>query len=117
MASLDRIIGDIRDYIFELRTAERSLELENELQSLVSDIRMDTLLEAEFRVEGRRCCTPPANVAAQLTQIAREALSNVIQHAQAKNVMLSLHYTGGHLQLMVAGNGVGLKDYPLGRRG
>ena len=112
MANLDRIIGDIRDYIFELRTAERSLGLENELQFLVHDIRVDTLLEAEFRVEGRRCCTPPANVAAQLTQIAREALSNVVQHAQAENVILSLRYKGDRLQLVVADDGVGLKDHP-----
>ncbi|MFQ5814073.1 MAG: sensor histidine kinase [Anaerolineae bacterium] len=117
MESLDRIIGDIRDYIFELRTAEGSLELENELQSLVHDIRVDTLLEAEFRVEGRRCCTPPADVTAQLIQIAREALSNVVQHAQAKNVMLSLRYKGDHMQLVVADDGVGLKDCPPSMNG
>ncbi len=117
MASLDRIIGDIRDYIFELRTAERGLELENELQSLVHDIRVDTLLEAEFRVEGRPRCTPPADVTAQLIQIAREALSNVVQHAQAESVMLSLRHKGDHLQLVVADDGVGLKDYPPGMNG
>jgi signal transduction histidine kinase len=109
---LDRVIGDIRDYIFELRTAERSRELENELQSLVRDIRMDTLLEAEFRVEGRRCCIPSTDITAQFTQIAREALSNVVQHAQAKNVVLGLRYQGNYLQLVVADDGVGLKECP-----
>lgn len=117
MASLDSIIRDIRDYIFELRTGEGSLELENELQSLVRDIRVDTLLEAEFRVEGRRCCTPPTDVTAQLIQIAREALSNVVQHAQAKNVMLSLRYKGDHLQLVVADDGMGLKECPPSMNG
>jgi signal transduction histidine kinase len=112
MASLDRVIGDIRDYIFELRNAERSRELENELQSLVRDLQVDTLLEAEFRVEGRRCCVPSADITAQLAQIAREALSNVIQHAQAKNVMLSLCYRGDHLQLVVSDDGVGLEECP-----
>jgi signal transduction histidine kinase len=109
MTSLDRVIGDIRDYIFELRNTERSRELENELQSLVHDIRVDTLLEAEFRVEGRRCCVPSADITAQITQIAREALSNVVQHAQAEHVVLSLHYMGDHVQLVVADDGVGLK--------
>jgi signal transduction histidine kinase len=110
MASLDRIIGDIRDYIFDLRAAERSLELENELQALIRDVQVDTLLEAEFRVEGPRCCTLPVDVKAQFTQIAREALSNVVQHAQAGHVVLGLHYKGGHVQLIVADDGVGLKE-------
>lgn len=112
MASLDRIIADIRDYIFDLRAAERSLELENELQALIRDIQVDTLLEAEFRVEGRRCCTLPADVKAQFIQIAREALSNVVQHAQAGHVVLGLHYKGGHVQLVVADDGVGLEEGP-----
>jgi signal transduction histidine kinase len=112
MANLDRIIGDIRDYIFELYQTERSRELENELQSLVRDIRVDTLLEAEFRVEGQRCCILSADAASQVTQIAREALSNVVQHAQAKRVVLSLRYGGDHLQLAVADDGVGLKKLP-----
>jgi len=111
MASLDRIIGDIRDYIFDLRSAERSLELENELQALIRDIQVDTLLEAEFRVEGPRCCTLPADVKAQFTQIAREALSNVVQHAQAGHVVLGLRYGGDHLQLRVADDGLGLKEF------
>jgi signal transduction histidine kinase len=117
MTSLDRIIGDIRDYIFELHAVEQSLELENELQSLVQDIRVDTLLEAEFRVEGRRCCAPSADVTAQLTQVAREALSNVVQHAQARHVVLGLRYKGEYLQLVVSDDGVGLKEYPPSTNG
>jgi signal transduction histidine kinase len=110
MASLDRIIGDIRDYIFELHTVEESLELENELQALIRDIQVDTLLEAEFRVEGRRSCILSADAATQVTQIAREALSNVVQHAQAGHIVLGLRYGGDHLQLVVAEDGVGLKE-------
>jgi len=112
MASLDRVIGDIRDYIFDLRNAESSRELEGELQSLVRDVQVDTLLEAEFRVEGRRCCTLPAEVTTHLTQIAREALSNAIQHAQAEHVVLGLCYKGDHVQLVVSDDGVGLKRCP-----
>ncbi|TEU15609.1 MAG: hypothetical protein E3J21_12785 [Anaerolineales bacterium] len=117
MASLDRIMGDIRDYIFELHKTERSRELENELQALVRDIQVDTLLEAEFRVEGRRCCILSADTAIQVAQIAREALSNVVQHAQAKHVVLSLHYGSDHLQLVVADDGVGLKEFPQNMNG
>jgi signal transduction histidine kinase len=117
MAGLDRVIGEIRDYIFELRTAERSRELENELRSLVHGIRVDTLLEAEFRVEGRRCCALSADVTTHLTQIAREALSNVVQHAQAGQVALSLRYKGYHVQLVVADDGVGSKECPPSTNG
>lgn len=117
MAGLDRIIGDIRDYIFELHKTERSRELENELQALIRDIQRDTLLEAEFRVEGRRCCVLSADAASQMTQVAREALSNVVQHARARHVVLGLHYKGDHLQLTVADDGVGLKEFPQNMNG
>ena len=53
-----------------------------------------------------------ADAATQVTQIAREALSNVVQHAQAKNVVLGLRYQGHYLQLVVADDGVGLKECP-----
>jgi len=53
-----------------------------------------------------------ADAAIQVTQIAREALSNVVQHAQARNVVLGLRYQGNYLQLVVADDGVVLKECP-----
>jgi signal transduction histidine kinase len=108
MDALDRTIQDIRCYIFDLRAAEQTRELEAILEELVRDLRLDTLLEVDLEVTGQRCCCMDAQQAAHITQIAREALSNVVQHAQASHVMVNLSYLGDATRLTVADNGNGL---------
>ena len=44
----------------------------------------------------------------QITQIAREALSNVVQHAEATRVNVTLSYLGYATQLAVVDNGKGM---------
>jgi signal transduction histidine kinase len=43
-----------------------------------------------------------------ITQIAREALSNVVQHAAASRVTLQLSYLGEYTRLAVSDNGSGV---------
>jgi len=42
-------------------------------------------------------------------QIAREALSNVVQHAQARRVLVSLQYEGEQIRLSVVDDGRGMQ--------
>jgi signal transduction histidine kinase len=49
----------------------------------------------------------PAEHAMQLLQIAREAMSNVIRHANAKSGRISLRRKGGKIQLEIADDGIG----------
>jgi signal transduction histidine kinase len=108
METLNRTIHDIRRYIFDLQTAEQTRELEAVLEGLVRDLRLDTFLEVDLEVVGQRCCVMNPQCVSHMTQVAREALSNVVQHADASQVMVRLTYMGDHTSLMVADNGRGL---------
>jgi signal transduction histidine kinase len=108
MDALNQTIQDIRRYIFNLRTAEQTRELERVLENLVQDLRLDTLLEVDLEVVGQRCCWLATDVVAHVTQIAREALSNVVQHASASHVTVNLSYGGHYTRLTVTDNGRGL---------
>ena len=112
--ALNQTIRDIRNYIFDLQAAEQPRELEAVLENLAHDLRQDTLLEVELEVVGPRCCNPHPQLKAHLTQIAREALSNVVQHAQATHVAVSLHYEGEQIRLVVTGDGVGMRVPAMG---
>jgi signal transduction histidine kinase len=107
MAALNQTIQDIRGYIFDLRTAEQTRELEAVLEELVQGLRLDTLLEADLEVVGERCCALDSQQMAHITQVAREALSNVVQHAQAQHVTVNLSYHGDETRLTVADDGKG----------
>jgi signal transduction histidine kinase len=113
MDALNRTIQDIRHYIFDLRIAEQNRELEIVLEDLVRELRVDTLLHVDFEVTGQRCCWLDSDQVAQVTQIAREALSNVVQHANATQVTVSLSYLGNLTRLDVTDNGQGMEPNPL----
>jgi len=109
MDTLNRTIQDIRSYIFDLRVAEETHGLEAVLENLVHDLRLDTLLDVELEVVGTPCCIPSTQLTAHLTQIAREALSNVVQHAQARRVLVSLQYEDDQVRLSVVDDGRGMQ--------
>jgi signal transduction histidine kinase len=108
MVALDRTIQDIRRYIFDLRAAEQTRELERVLQSLVRDLRLDTMLDVDLEVTGQRCCWMEPQEVDQITQIAREALSNVVQHADATHLHVNLIYGRDYTQLVVSDDGQGM---------
>jgi len=120
MEALNRTIQDIRRYIFDLRVAEQSRELEIILENLVQELRLDTLLDVHLEVTGQRCCWLASDQAAHITQITREALSNVVQHANATQVTVGLSYLGNATRLTVIDNGNGMAPNALsgdGRHG
>jgi signal transduction histidine kinase len=114
---LNQTIGEIRHYIFDLRRTEPTREFERVLKDLVRDLRLDTILEVDLSVTGQRCWEMSPQQVAHLTQIARETLSNVIQHAQAQHVGVELHYANSSLSLSVMGDGSGLATQAPARQG
>jgi len=108
MDALNITIQDIRRYIFDLQLAEQNRALEAILETLVSELRVETLLDVRLEVMGKRCCWLDSQQVAHVTQIAREALSNVVQHASATRVTVSLSYLGYATQLAVVDNGKGV---------
>jgi signal transduction histidine kinase len=112
MEALNGTIEDIRRYIFDLRSAEKSHELEAVLAGLAQNLRLDTLLEVDLEVSGERCCPLSPQQVDHIAQVAREALSNVVQHAEANHVTVGLAYRGDTTCLTVADDGSGLRLDP-----
>ena len=119
MEMLNQSITDIRRYIFDLRAVEQARELESVLEDLVHNLRLDTMLDVELEVAGQRCWNLEPDQIAHLIQIAREAVSNAVQHASAKHITIQLHYECSQTQLAVLDDGRGMDPDTLrvGNRG
>ncbi|HEX5880853.1 MAG TPA: GAF domain-containing sensor histidine kinase [Actinomycetota bacterium] len=88
---LDRVIRDLRNYIFGLRPgilADRHLD--QALQRLVEEFGQRTGVVAIAAVDPE-AAAELASQAADIVQLAREALSNVSRHAQATSCRVSLY--------------------------
>jgi signal transduction histidine kinase len=107
MASLNRTIQDIRSYIFDLSHGEAVEDIELSLSQLIKDFHVNTLIEVDFDVEGKKQQAIRPDRAQNLHQIAREALTNVARHAQARHVDVLLRYGERQLTLRIADDGVG----------
>jgi signal transduction histidine kinase len=117
MATLNRTIQDIRNYIFDLHTAEPTRTLKTALDSLLHEMQSGSLLQTDLQMCDQQCGKLTVSQIAHLTQIVREALSNVIQHARATCVVVSLRCEGGKLRLTVADDGIGIPMTTTGSDG
>ena len=104
---LDRVIRDLRNYIFGLRPgilADR--QLDQALQRLAAELeeKAGVVTVAEVDPEA---AAGLAGVAADVVQLAREALANVGRHAAAATCRISLRRDGDRVVLEVDDDGRG----------
>jgi signal transduction histidine kinase len=119
MGNLNQTIEEIRGYIFDLQPP-LLCELQGALRGLVRNLRLDTLLEVDFQVTEHCPHELTPQQIANLTQIAREALRNVVEHADAQRVVVSLSCDDHSVCLSVRDDGKGLSPAlagDTGRRG
>jgi signal transduction histidine kinase len=111
--SLNQTIKDIRRYIFDLRGELPDDDLEAGLRKILKDFRVNTLLETEFAVEGERARLLGPERRQHVFQIARETLTNVARHAQARRVEMNLRYGANNFELCISDDGIGLATLPI----
>ncbi len=116
MERLNRIIQEIRAYIFDLRGQYGEGNLVRQLTEMVQEVRLNTMLEVDFHVRGP-CCTLPPERVSHLYQIAQEALSNVQRHARARKVRLELVCAPESVHLEIADDGCGFDPEQVRRGG
>lgn len=95
VGEIDRVIGDLRSYIFGLRPSVLSVgNLANALEQIAHETQERTgvtvVVDVDASLEG-----PLSEAAAQIAQIVREALSNVGRHAGAETCRVSLRREHG----------------------
>ena len=98
-------MDEIREVIFEL-SSDGQIELPRALRDVIEDVEAGTRLEVGLRVYGQ---TQPVATTMQhaLVQIAREALFNVVRHAEARHAWVTLRWRPQVVSLAVADDGSG----------
>jgi signal transduction histidine kinase len=107
VGELDRVIRDLRNYIFGLRPgilADRQLDqalrvLGEEIQArsnTLVDVTVDPAIAARLSSRSH-----------EIVQLAREALSNVVRHGHARHALLRLAQSGSKATLTIEDDGVG----------
>lgn len=107
VGEIDRAIRDLRNYIFGLRPgilADR--QLEQALEDLAREFEAKSGVTTVTDIDGT-VAAELAPRATDLVQITREALSNVVKHAQATTCRVSLHRDDDHAVLEIDDDGLG----------
>ncbi|MBI4562006.1 MAG: GAF domain-containing protein [Candidatus Rokubacteria bacterium] len=111
---LNSVIRDVRNYIVGREPEElRDRSLSGALDDLARGLSLNALLTADLSVDDGIDRGLSRNQVVQLFHICREALTNVVRHAQASRVALALRRENGILLLTVEDDGVG---FDAGRR-
>lgn len=105
MRALDRVVSDIRTYIFDLRTSDPD-SLESGLAGLTAELSQGAI-PVDLQISGQPSGDLSPVQRFHLLQVAREALSNAQRHAGAKRVMVTLEYQPQGVRLMVSDDGRG----------
>jgi signal transduction histidine kinase len=98
-------VDEIRSVIFEL-ASDGNIDLRRGLREVIEDVVAGTRLQVGLRTYGSQQSLPGATQHA-LVQIAREALFNVVRHANAGQAWLTLRWAPARVRLVVADDGGG----------
>ena len=121
MGELNRITGEIRSTIFDLRSGQlEARDAEAIVLAVADELQAHTLVKLEISAEGLFRPRLNAEQAEQLRHVVIEAFSNVLRHAHATNVAVRMACTERRFTLEIRDDGVGfdpLADAARGRRG
>lgn len=112
--ALHGVIRDIRHFIFGLRPLLLdSGSLNDGLQRLAGELQRNTATEISIRGEAPEDL--PLTIVTDLLAVAREALSNVTQHAKAERAWIVMTAGDGQMTLEIGDSGQGIPaDRPPG---
>jgi signal transduction histidine kinase len=108
MSDLDRVIQEIRGYIFDLRPRVSHVgDLPSALRQLIDNVRVNALINAELEIREPFTAVESDAEALAIFHIAQEALNNVMKHSRADRVRVSLIDSQEIVELKIADDGVG----------
>jgi signal transduction histidine kinase len=117
MAELNRITGDIRSTIFDLRSGGvEARDAEAIVLAVADELQAHSLVQLGISTEGSYRPRLRPEQAEQLRHIVTEAFSNVLRHAHATVVTVRMACTRGQFTLEMQDDGVGFDpDASAGR--
>ncbi len=110
-------LRDMRLLIFELRPPDlEDKGLVAALRGRINGVEARSGLQCELHIEGEEDLD--AETAQELYTIAREALNNILRHAQAHTVRVTLHFEPESVHLHIQDDGIGFDpSLPTGGMG
>ncbi|MEK7682362.1 MAG: sensor histidine kinase, partial [Chloroflexota bacterium] len=103
----EAVVRDLRDFSKALRPPTLDdLGLVTSIRRLLMDLMDRAKVNGQIKVVGEERRLPP-DLELALFRIAQEAMRNVERHAQAREVTVTLSFSGREARLDVVDNGVG----------
>jgi len=109
---LDETIRQIRYSIFELRENAEAASLRGTVLSILRQIGPLLAHAPEVKFSGPLDTLIDETLAADAGAVIREALTNVVRHAQAAQTSVAVHATPDQLTISVTDDGIGLPADP-----
>ncbi|MEV8436061.1 GAF domain-containing sensor histidine kinase [Actinosynnema sp. NPDC051121] len=104
---LDETVLEIRTSIFDLQAGDDLPGLRRRLLDLVSELTEDAAVTPTVRMTGTVDNSVPDDVGEHAEAVVREAVTNVVRHARAKELVVTVE-AGAELTIAVVDDGVGL---------
>ena len=118
ISDLNGVIRDVRSFIVGLEPETmKGHEFRAALQSLVATVSQTQAAKFSLDIDAQAAEALDARQSMHLIQIAREAMSNSLRHAQAQRTVVSLKRHNGCVRLDVQDNGVGFEQGARATRG
>jgi two-component system, NarL family, sensor histidine kinase DevS len=110
IASLRRLITDLRPPILDEAGVQPALEHLVERLGLIADLDVHMNVDLAYE-SGRRSYRLSPAVEDALFRVVQEALHNVVKHAHAKSVDVSIVEADNRIDIRIADDGVGVGDH------
>jgi ligand-binding sensor domain-containing protein/signal transduction histidine kinase len=100
-------MAEARRYVWDLRSQDlENKDLPTALNDTARRLTRDREVQAAVQVTGTFRALPPV-IENNLLRIAQEAINNSVKHAEARRIMIDLHFDPDALQLRVRDDGRG----------
>ncbi|MBI5671330.1 MAG: GAF domain-containing sensor histidine kinase [Chloroflexi bacterium] len=107
IGDLNLVIGDIRRYIMNLQTGDpRQRTIYQRLRDLIARLRVPETLRVQINAPDDQPLFTPATFEA-ICQMANEAVSNAVRHADAENITVSTRQKDNQFEIVIADDGKG----------
>jgi signal transduction histidine kinase len=107
---LNDAIGDLRHNLGELQAEPVDMPFSEAVRNLVDDPRFNSLVDLSLDFDLPEADALSPLYTGHILAILNEALSNVIRHARARRVKISVRCVEGKMSMTIEDDGIGLPD-------
>ncbi|MCG3208799.1 MAG: hypothetical protein FOGNACKC_02411 [Anaerolineae bacterium] len=110
ISALNHAIRDLRQFITELEPGPPGSNLVKGLRSLAEDPRLQSLIKVNVTIDCDDDDLFSQTRTTHILAIVNEAISNVLRHAQARNIWAVAERCNDQLKVTIADDGIGLPE-------